>query len=275
MDDFFGLGKISDNGLEVLKTVYPDLLQPGFKKVGLALETVLDFSNTALMPVKLLNEKVKINFGKRINDYQEKLNEFKEEQIGTVPPEIGVPILDKLLITTNDDLANLFVNLLVNASLVDYSQYAHPSFINILESLSADEAKIIDYIISNEKPIVLIRFGRKRLRDNGIIEMTDNINNLNHLVDLQFKNNVGFYMDNLVKLGLFVPKDNYYTHMESNYKALIEENEKLISETKVAINEINKEEDKKGNHAEFHQVWGHFDKTDLCEMFLKSISKNE
>ena len=273
MEDLFGLGKISDNGLEVIKTVYPDLLQPGFEKVGLALETVLDFSNTALMPVKLLNEKVKINFGKRLYDYQEKLNEYKEEQVGSVPPEIGVPILDRLLITTNDELANLFVNLLVNASLVDHSKYAHPSFINILESLSADEAKIIDYIISNAEPIVFIRLGRKRLRDNGIIDMTDNISNLDHLVDLHFKNNVGFYMDNLVKLGLLVPKDNYYMHMESRYEELLVENKAVISATKDGLNKINIEASKKGNHAEFYSVWGHFDKTDLCEIFLKSITK--
>ncbi|MCH6267196.1 DUF4393 domain-containing protein [Neobacillus citreus] len=274
MDDLLGLGKVSDNGLEVLKTIYPDLLQPGFKKVGLALETVLDFANTALMPLKLRNEKIKINFEKHLNNLQEKMNEYPEEQIGTVPPEIGVPIMDQLLRTTNDDLADLFVNLLVNASLVDNSRYAHPSFINILGSLSADEAKIINYLISNSDPITFIRFGRQSLNGNMIIDMTDNISNIDNLVEIQFKDNKGFYMDNLVKLGIFIPRDNYYSHMEPIYKAHREELESVISQIKRGLYDINLEEDKKGNHQIFYEKWGHYEITDLGEMFLKSITKN-
>ena len=36
--------------------LYEDLFQPSLKKADLALETVIDFGNTILLPLKLINE---------------------------------------------------------------------------------------------------------------------------------------------------------------------------------------------------------------------------
>lgn len=52
---------------QILLTIYGDLAQPSVKKVGTALETVFEFSTSLLLPIKLLNEKFKINFEKRLN----------------------------------------------------------------------------------------------------------------------------------------------------------------------------------------------------------------
>ena len=51
---------------KILTTIYGDLAQPSVKKVGFALETVFEFSTSFLLPVKLLNEKFKLNFEKRL-----------------------------------------------------------------------------------------------------------------------------------------------------------------------------------------------------------------
>ena len=63
----------------ILGQVYEDLAQPSVKAVGNALGTVFEFSTSILLPVKLLNEKFKLNFTKNLNDYKKKLEEIPEE----------------------------------------------------------------------------------------------------------------------------------------------------------------------------------------------------
>ena len=134
----------------ILGQVYEDLAQPSVKAVGNALGTVFEFSTAILLPVKLLNEKFKLNFTKNLNDYKKKLEEVPEEKRCEVHPQIGTPIVEKLTYTTNDEIADLFTTLLANASNIDMVNTAHPSFANMIERLSPDEARIIKYLKGKE-----------------------------------------------------------------------------------------------------------------------------
>ena len=113
----------------ILGVIYQDLAQPSVKAVGNALGTVFEFSTSFLLPVKLLNEKFKLNFKKRLNEYKEKLEEIPEDKRCEVHPQIGTPIIEKLSYTTNDEIADMFTTLLANASNVDMVNNAHPSLI--------------------------------------------------------------------------------------------------------------------------------------------------
>ena len=62
----------------ILGQVYGDLAEPSVKAIGNALGTVFEFSTSFLLPVKLLNEKFKLNFAKRLNEYKEKLEQIPE-----------------------------------------------------------------------------------------------------------------------------------------------------------------------------------------------------
>ena len=112
---------------QILATIYGYLAQPSVKKVGAALETVFEFSTSLLLPLKLLNEKFKLNFEKRLNDYKKKLEQIPEEKICEVNPQIGTPIIEKLSYTTNDEIADLFTSLLAKASSSETVNFAHPS----------------------------------------------------------------------------------------------------------------------------------------------------
>ncbi|WP_153392906.1 Abi-alpha family protein [Chryseobacterium vaccae] len=145
MDEKNTLGFIKDTQ-QLLTTIYGDLAQPAVKKVGIALESVLEFSTSIFLPLKFQNEKWKLNFEKRLLDYKEKLNQIPEEDIIEVNPQIGVPIIEKLSYTTNDNIAEMFLNLLIKGSSIKTANIAHPSFISIIERISSDEAKIINYL---------------------------------------------------------------------------------------------------------------------------------
>lgn len=46
----------------ILGMIYQDVAQPSVKAIGDVLGTVLEFSFSILLPLKLRNEKVKLNF---------------------------------------------------------------------------------------------------------------------------------------------------------------------------------------------------------------------
>ena len=77
----------------ILGQIYTDLAQPSVKAVGQALGTVFEFSTSFLLPVKLLNEKFKLNFKKQITEYEKKLEEVPEEKRCEVHPQIVHPLL--------------------------------------------------------------------------------------------------------------------------------------------------------------------------------------
>lgn len=264
MNDLFGLGKLSNNGLEVFKTIYPDIAKPGAQKVGVALETVLDFSNTILLPLKLVNEKSKIFFQKHMETYSKKMSEIPEGEVVPVTPELGLSIMDELLKVTNDDLANLFTNLLVNASTREGAGNAHPSFINVIKSLSADEAKIIHYLgVSKADYFRFIRWDK--VMNGGSIALTDEFSDLRNAVELNFKDNHIFYINNLKNLGILNSETSYLENETHIYEGL--ENE--YSELKETYENILKESPEKGVIISISK--GRNRITPFGESFIKSV----
>lgn len=186
---------------KVLETVYTDLAQPGVKKVGTALETVLEFSTSFLLPVKLLNEKFKLNFEKRLNEYKEKLETVPDEEMCEVNPQIGTPIIDKLSYTTNDEIADLFTSLLTKASSNKTVNLAHPSFVQLIERLSVDEARLVKFLIDKDF-IPCVTFRAHNKGNKGFSELVKKGTLLQNQVDFLFPNNINTYLDNLVSMGV-------------------------------------------------------------------------
>ncbi|MDR6883580.1 DUF4393 domain-containing protein [Bacillus sp. 3255] len=203
-----------------LNEVYKDLAQPSFKKAGIALETVMDFCNTTMLPLRLLNAKANHYFNKSIEGYGKELENTDESRITPVPLEIGVPILEKLTYTTNESLRSLFIKLLAKASCADTIQLAHPSFIKVIDSISSDEANILNFIAKN--PV----YGRLHVIKHRLISKDETFRYISYHttkiefieeVGLLFPENCAIYLDNLVALGLVefnylidaVPQEEY------------------------------------------------------------------
>lgn len=187
---------------QILTTIYGDLAQPSVRKIGTALETVFEFSTSFLLPLKLLNEKFKLNFEKRLNDYKQKLETVPEEELCEVNPQIGTPVIEKLSYTTNDEIADLFTNLLTKASSIKTVNIAHPSFVQLIERLSADEARIIKYLKGKDYiPCITFRAHMKET-GKGFFEILKNGTMIQFKVELLFSQNISIYLDNLVSIGV-------------------------------------------------------------------------
>ena len=195
---------LTDCAKTILPQVYTDLAQPGVKAVGQALGTVLELSSTILLPVKLLNEKAKLLFAKRMNEYKEKIESIPEEKRTEVAPDIGTPILDKLTCTQSDDIAELFTNLLANASNVDRVNFVHPSFASMVGWLSPDEARILNAMQKSNDILYCDYDG-----DIGgaYTPILNHITVIQKYVSLQYPQNELAYLSNLERMGVL--KDNF------------------------------------------------------------------
>lgn len=247
---------------QVLTTIYTDLAQPGVKKVGTALETVLEFSTSFLLPVKLLNEKFKLNFAKRLNEYKEKLDSIPEEEVCEVNPQIGTPLIDKLSYTTNDEIADLFTSLLTKASSKKTVNMAHPSFVQLIERLSIDEARIIKHLI-NKNIIPCVSFRAYMKENKGFHEILKTGTSLHTEVELLFPQNINTYLDNLVSMGILDISHGLHKMDNNIYEPLYKlHNYEFVSE-KYVKTEIFTKIEKKNSY---------FQITDFGKLFIRACS---
>lgn len=205
----------------ILGQIYEDLAQPSVKAVGQALGTVFEFSTSFLLPVKLLNEKFKMNFKKRITEYEKKLEEIPEEKRCEVHPQVGTPIIEKLSYTTNDEIADLFTTLLANASNIDMVNTAHPAFISIIERLSPDEARIIKYLKGKED-IQYCDFRGNVKNGNGYNTIIEHATLIPQEVHLAFPKNVNAYLANFVSSGILFDMVGTYRIDQTIYNKIKE-----------------------------------------------------
>ncbi|TPF14046.1 hypothetical protein, partial [Priestia megaterium] len=92
--------------IPLMTQIYGDLASPSLKKMGSALESVLDSFVT--MPLEYLGKKRRINIERNFDMYRKKLENIEDGQIAEVPPELGVPIVQKLGYISSEEIADLF-----------------------------------------------------------------------------------------------------------------------------------------------------------------------
>ncbi|MFD4863645.1 Abi-alpha family protein [Streptomyces atratus] len=212
--------------MPILKEIYTDLASPSVRKVGIALETVLDFGYTFLFaPLQNASDKKKLNNQKNWDMYKKKVEAIPEQEIAEVTPELGIPIIQKLTYVKNDDIADLFTTLLASASSVKTCSLAQPGFIKIIESLSVDEAKILKYFSENNITDIPFIAARGLTRE-GYIELSSRLTGFDKKegLGLLFPDNDHLYFENMVNIGLLevqhdtlVGNADVYKELEATY----------------------------------------------------------
>ncbi|HPT72840.1 MAG TPA: DUF4393 domain-containing protein [Candidatus Cloacimonadota bacterium] len=150
-----------------------------------------------------------------------------EDQIIDVPPELGLPILDKFTHVTNEDIRAMYVKLLTSASVQSTMSLAHPSALRIIESLSPDEAKILNHIKAETNyPFITIqhKLGAKR----GYRTIDKYLMGIEKDLYLSFPENIPLYIDNLLACGLYHYTPSLYLTDVGIYKKLEEAYSDLI-----------------------------------------------
>ena len=205
----------------LLKEIYGDIAKPGVSQAGKALSTVVGLGNTVLWPVALLNEKAKISLENNLDKYREKVKDIPEEKVAEIPPEVGVPIAEKLAYVSNEELSELYTELLAKASSVDFASQAHPSFVNAINNFSPDEAILLGAL----KSIKSIPYIEVRLTKKGANEwqtLNPLLFSINSGKNLSFPNNLHAYISNFEGLGVLQVRHDIYIVGENIYEPLEE-----------------------------------------------------
>lgn len=219
---------------ELLPEVYGDALKPSMKVVGDAIGGALEMCLLPLIVSGYIPKIARMCLDKHLHSFEEKINKIPAEKRTEIHPQLSVPVMQKLLYTTNDTIAELFVNLLTNSAHIDMSSNAHPGFVEIISQLSPDEAKIIQYLKGKEE----IQYAEIRayVKDGeGFTTLLKKSTLTQFYVHLDFSDNIHSYYDNLIRLGILVDKagmykisDNVYNEIAAKYN--FAEYEKLVPE---------------------------------------------
>ena len=183
----------------LLGEIYGDLAKPGVQQVGKALGTVLGLGNTVLWPIHWANERSRMYLAKNLEDYRVQLEHLPLDKVISVAPEIGVPIAEKLAYVGETKLADMYVTLLAKASNADSVWEAHPSFVNVINNLSPDEAQLLEYFVYDpDLEFVTVKW----LSETVYSFAGDLLIEPKHASSLLYPQNTPAYLNNLAGLGL-------------------------------------------------------------------------
>lgn len=220
---------------DLLPEVYGDTLKPGMKAVGQAIGDSLEFCLLPITTLGYVPKLAKAFFDKHLKAFEEKLNKVPKDKIVDVHPQISVPVIQKLLYTTNDTIADLFINLLASSANIDMCSNVHPGFVYIISQLSPDEAKIIKYL-KKEGEIQYAEIHAHINNGSGYVTLLEKSTLTPYYVALDFPQNIHIYYSNLVRLGILEDKkgiykvsNELYDEIASKYK--FEEYKKLVPDS--------------------------------------------
>lgn len=218
---------------EALKTI-GELLGPLAKKTGQALGDLADvILNPIFNPIRLKNEKSRLIHERNIKLLTKAFEPIPEDKVLEIAPEMSIPILERLSYTSSDEIAAMFVELLGKAANQEKIYLAHPAFRFMIERMSVDEAKIIEYLSHKDgKYLIYLNIQYENVDDLGLIGveykyLTEFIH-----IDLKFPHLLNSYIENLIGMGVLVDipdrkaSTDIYNNLIEVYRPLFENLEK-------------------------------------------------
>ncbi|NIJ17510.1 DUF4393 domain-containing protein [Sphingobium vermicomposti] len=185
---------------ELLKEIYGDLAKPGVKQVGEAIGSLLGLGNTILLPLRLLNEVGRAFEQEVFSQIADRFKKIPDDRIVSPPPEIGIPLLDRLSQTQDTTLREMFIELLARASDSQAVDQVHPSFSQVISSIVPDEAILLRGLYGRQlHPIISVNLISKDA-DKGSIVLHDCVMKLS--IQIKQEKNLSLYLSNLVGLGV-------------------------------------------------------------------------
>ena len=168
-------------------------------------ETVAKAVNAALEPLRgavWAYEEAKQAVYERV---VEKLKHVPPERIKTSDPRVVGPTLEALKFAGQETrLREMYANLLATSLDSEMAHNAHPSFVQIIDSLSPDEARIMEFMAARRDfpthfPVIDVVLAKGKGRTNII---TRCFSLLGEQAACEHPNLVISYADNLCRLGL-------------------------------------------------------------------------
>jgi hypothetical protein len=251
-------------GLVKAIPIYQDAIQPSAQQVGKSLETITKTVNIALAPIKALvwgYEQIEEFISTKVS---EKLSKIPNENIITPLPQVAGPAIEALRYTGHDEnLRELFANLIAAAMNKDTIHTAHPGYVDIIKNLSSDEAILLKaFVHFRIHPIIDII----SVSDNesGYQLIFSKFTHLDKQVKLIRPDLIPFFIDNLSRLGMLEFTTDIRLTAPNTYEPLENDNE---------IDELKKRMINQNCKVKFNR--GIVKTTEYGEIFIQNIVKDK
>lgn len=133
---------------------------------------------------------------------EEKLKHIPEDKIVEPEPYVAVPAIQQLSYSLDsEELRELYANLLASSINADTKKNVHPSFVEIIKQLSPLDARVVEMIKHNQKPIPIITGRLNYEVSNTFLEIVHDYSTVLYSI-YQDVNELAASLQNLKRLGL-------------------------------------------------------------------------
>ena len=206
----------------VLVEVYKDALSPAVKPIGEVLSFLPRTVKVAFNGVEkwLINKEETLRL--TAESVREKIKVIPEEKLVEPEPYVAIPAMQQLsYCVNNEELRELYANLLVSSMNADKKWQVHPAFVDIIKQLTPDEAKFVRNLspnVSQNNALIDARLENEKTGSGSTI--ISNFTNVG-LDKVDLPKNICSYIDNLERLKLIqIPPTMSLTNKDS-YQPLI------------------------------------------------------
>ena len=190
---------------EVAKEAYADMGRSIAKPTGQLIGLVPRAIKAALAPIEKWVLQREYNIAETQKLLEIKLQNINPVSITPPEPHIAVPALQYIsYCMDNEELRDMYANLLANSMNSVVKNGVHPGFVEIIKQLSPDEAKFLKYMKTHTLiPTIGLHYEHEDYK-KGFVEAVKEFTNVPELAGCEQKHNGEQYIDNLVRLGLLV-----------------------------------------------------------------------
>lgn len=186
----------------LLPAVYNDLLSPAARELGDGLATIAKAVKIALAPIEATvwgYEKVREWLSLRVTNL---LAERKTIEVIAPPLSISGPLTLQIMFASEEkELREMYASLLASAMDKRTAGDAHPSFVTIIQQLTADEARVISHIAS-----VGETWPSWHGKSTGSLgsgnNLWENMDSFFVQAQIERRDNIPVYIENLIRLRL-------------------------------------------------------------------------
>ncbi|MBX9765126.1 DUF4393 domain-containing protein [Patescibacteria group bacterium] len=208
---------MEDEIKDLIPTIYKDVAQPTAQKLGQVFSSLVGLVVGPVGKAAEIGEKNLVNL-------VAKLEKIDPKDAQPVPPELGVPIFERLKYTRGEELVNLYTELFLKASQKTTESSAHPSYFEVITNLSLDEARVVEFLsrdsIGSEIPYLRIDGVNKE--NSGYIVFLQYFTLLGENIDFLHEYSEQVSIVNLIRLGILVDAEGTELLDESEYARLLE-----------------------------------------------------
>ena len=185
----------------IAKDAYQDTGKPVLKPTGELLGLIPRTIKAVLLPLEKWVVGREYNLAETQKLLQQKLENIPPEQIVSPEAHIAVPAIRYIsYCMDNDELRNMYANLLAKSMSSVMKNDVHPAFVEIIKQLCPDEAKIMKEVYKwYSIPTLSIR---KEKQSHEGIDIISNFSNIGYIASCEHPSEVIKYFNNLIRLGL-------------------------------------------------------------------------